>query len=671
VVSIKKKITVLAIDEPISIYFTEELSRIFNGLFTLEYKTPTMQSLPNTYNSDLILYTDPEILNLLSHTIKCNAPFLMMKRTITKDALQKIRSIPKGSRALVCNINQYMANETMALIFQLGITELVLYPFYEGMQEVPEVDYIITPKEYDFLPQINAEIVNIGNRVFDISNILDILSILEVDRKRADHILKNYMMKVPTFWYGAHYTVENRRVLISQWRVLMNELNRGILVTDNVEYIELANNHVSSQFGNSVSPLEGQHLGDVFTRDSNLYKILSGNKEVRDELVTYNKKEYVVSLKPVYYEGKLHGKIIFIDPYTDMVDSQQRIQNKIIYKGYYSSYVFDDLIGDSPAFIEVKNVAQKVAPSEATVILHGESGTGKELFAGAIHNSSPRKNKPFVAINCTTLPENLLESELFGYEDGAFTGARKGGKTGLFEKANGGTLFLDEIGDLPTPLQTRLLRAVEEKKIMRVGGDSIISIDVRIISATNKDLEEMVRQGEFREDLYYRLNVFQITVPPLRERPEDLEKLLNYFLTVWGLDDYTLSPHFKVFLQKYPWPGNIRELKNVLEYITTISEDEISLEYLPTHLKKKEWIIDGKINSEEMLMLELLYKLSLSNNDTGRRSLTRQFSRCYYNISEARVRELLNMLSDNGYLVKRPGRGGNQITEKGIDYCKS
>lgn len=251
---------------------------------------------------------------------------------------------------------------------------------------------------------------------------------------------------------------------------------------------------------------------------------------------------------------------------------------------------FNKIIGGSPKLKKAIEIAEQVAPSDSTVLLRGESGTGKEMFAHAIHLLSPRRNENFITINCAAIPDNLLESELFGYEEGAFTGARKGGKKGKFELANNGTLFLDEIGDMPAALQAKLLRVLQEKKIERVGGTKSIPINTRIIAATHRNLEEMITEGTFRKDLFFRLNVIPIFIPPLRERPEDIKLLLNYYLKKYCI---LLKKDFKVFsrealeiLLNYHWPGNIRELENTVEYLVNVeSADEITPASLPTYIR--------------------------------------------------------------------------------------
>lgn len=267
------------------------------------------------------------------------------------------------------------------------------------------------------------------------------------------------------------------------------------------------------------------------------------------------------------------------------------------------------IIANSESFRKVVELAQRVATFDgATVLILGESGTGKELVSELLVNNSPRKDMPYLQVNCGAIPENLIESELFGYEKGAFTGADNRGHKGLFEAANGGTVFLDEIGDLPLHMQVKLLRVLQQRKVTRVGGTEPIDINVRVIAATNKNLEQMVREGQFREDLYYRLNVVSVQIPPLRERKEDIVPLLNHFLTVVNQKYHTQKTIFSDTIdafENYPWPGNVRELENVLEnLVITTPGDEIRRENLP----KKFWSENGEpaaVGMREILPLKV------------------------------------------------------------------
>lgn len=263
-------------------------------------------------------------------------------------------------------------------------------------------------------------------------------------------------------------------------------------------------------------------------------------------------------------------------------------------------------IGKSPQMEDAIKIGQKVAKSDSTVFIRGESGTGKEVMAKMIHSLSPRGNRLMISINCAAIPENLVESELFGYEEGAFTGAKKKGSIGKFELADKSTIFLDEIGDMPLPIQTKLLRVLQENKVERIGGKKPIPIDIRVICATNQNIEEMVADGRFREDLYYRLNIIPIEMPPLRQRREDIGELIHYFIKYYNhklsKNISTISKEAQMALLQYEWRGNVRELKNIIEYLENIVEgDVINLSDLPDYIVFKAKEMDSNWSLEEMM----------------------------------------------------------------------
>ena len=315
---------------------------------------------------------------------------------------------------------------------------------------------------------------------------------------------------------------------------------------------------------------------------------------------------------PIYRKDDFAGLVSTYQDVTKIQQLEGQIRSKLSQKGFKARYTFDDILTASDNMRMVKKLAVLYARADSAVLIEGESGTGKELFAHSIHNASPRANGPFVTVNCAAIPEQLLESELFGYAPGAFTGARKEGKQGLFELAHNGTIFLDEIGEMPKYLQSRLLRVLQEKEIMRVGDNKIISVNCRIISATNKDLAKMVRRGEFREDLYYRLNIFTVTVPPLRERPGDVELLSKHFLRTGNLPlDTRKLADMEIYLKRlqgYQWPGNIRELISVCERLALLcaSPPDADLER-----QLKASLIGGGSHPGEQVILRLGADLSL------------------------------------------------------------
>lgn len=271
-----------------------------------------------------------------------------------------------------------------------------------------------------------------------------------------------------------------------------------------------------------------------------------------------------------------------------ILDRQLKLYKNEIARMNAAKYSLSDIIGNTPEILKCRENVKKVAKFNSNVLILGESGVGKELFAHAVHNTSQKRDMPFISINCSAIPENLLESELFGYEEGSFTGAKKGGNMGKLELANGGTIFLDEIGEMPYHMQAKILRVLQEKEIERIGGKNPIKLDVRVICATNRNLDEMVRKGKFREDLYYRLNVLTIEVPPLRKRREDIPLLVNKFMSEFYIESGIfrhIPENIMEILKNYSWPGNIRELKNVVEKICVNAEDSvISINDLPPYI---------------------------------------------------------------------------------------
>lgn len=353
---------------------------------------------------------------------------------------------------------------------------------------------------------------------------------------------------------------------------IMNSMDFGILAVDNNGIVRAINNSACSMLA----------INKKYIIDKNVHKVLYNWQYILDELKSgnvYEDKEILYLDEKKRFNLNVYPIKDKRDTITGMVVTFKDIQNVYNLVTKYISgsatYTFDDIIAKSEKMINLKEQLKNISNSPSTVLIQGESGTGKELIAQSIHNNSNRKNKSFIAINCGAIPKNLIESELFGYEDGAFTGAKHGGRAGKFELANGGTLFLDEIGEMPLDMQVNLLRVLQENCITRIGGSKYIKIDVRIIAATNKNLRKEVKRGIFREDLYYRLNVIPIYVPPLRERDIDIKILIDYFLEVKAFKLKkpvpTIDTHIYQKLLNYNWPGNVRELENCIENIVNMN----------------------------------------------------------------------------------------------------
>ncbi|HHX86769.1 MAG TPA: sigma 54-interacting transcriptional regulator [Firmicutes bacterium] len=350
-------------------------------------------------------------------------------------------------------------------------------------------------------------------------------------------------------------------------KTIIDNDGNGMIVADKNSRITHFNPVAEKILRVSAGEIIGKQLDDLSEQCSlaNLLKIQPGGNEIKN----FGNQQYVINRLPIKSKKEDFGTVITLQEITNIQKMEEKIRQALYAKGHIARYRFSDIIGNSNSIQLAISKAKKYSLTDSTVFISGESGSGKELFAQSIHNASLRANSPFVAVNCATFPENLLESELFGYEDGAFTGAKKGGKPGIFELAHKGTIFLDEILDLPIKLQARLLRAIEEKAVRKIGGERIIPVDVRIIAATNQNLEEAVRAGEFREDLFFRLNVLNLELPPLRERSDDIPILISFFIRKFQSKFNKKVPPipglFVESLMSYHWPGNIRELENLIE----------------------------------------------------------------------------------------------------------
>ena len=299
-------------------------------------------------------------------------------------------------------------------------------------------------------------------------------------------------------------------------------------------------------------------------------------RDGEEKLVTIGGQRYYVRYKLISGEDSGVGTLITTSAASKILQEERRIRKSLVQKGPSAKYTFRSIIAVNPEMRKKVEIAKKFSRADSDVLITGETGTGKELFAHSIHSASGRMSQPFVAINCATLPENLLESELFGYEPGSFSGASREGRMGLFELAHRGTIFLDEIGEIPVALQAKLLRVLQEKEIRRIGSASVIPIDVRVIAATNVNIREQIALGKFRSDLLYRLNALEISIPPLRERPDDVIPLMEGQLRILaaglGKQVPKLTPEAQKLLCRYAWPGNVRELRNICERLVVLSD---------------------------------------------------------------------------------------------------
>ncbi|MDM5225371.1 sigma 54-interacting transcriptional regulator [Cytobacillus sp. NJ13] len=361
-------------------------------------------------------------------------------------------------------------------------------------------------------------------------------------------------------------------------QAILDFIADGVIAVDEKGIITVCNPSVYSILNLPYDSVIGKSIDDILV-NSQMQKVLSTGKEELNRIQDANGVKVVANRIPIRHEQKVFGAVCTFQEVHRLQQQEQEIRKKLLHRGHVTKYSLNNIVGESEMYQKAIQKVKKYSQVDSTILLTGETGVGKEVFAHLIHSFSKRSEGPFVAVNCAAIPENLLESELFGYVEGAFTGAKKGGKTGLFELAHQGTIFLDEIGELAESLQAQLLRVLQEGEVMRLGDERVIPINIRVIAASNRDFEKMVEDGSFRADLYYRLNILDIPIPSLRERIPDIPLLCNFFIKELepgirrNIEGFTAEA-MKI-MQSYHWPGNIRQLRNIVERAMILSPENM------------------------------------------------------------------------------------------------
>lgn len=526
-------------------------------------------------------------------------------------------------------------------------------------------------------------VYDLGNRRISFNSLMEIKRFLKIDDMAVTKKIINHVSSFSSIDSINFSIFKESTISENSLDKLISYIDSSIVFLDSDLNIIKSNDNFINKF-NKEKKL---NLKDITILDK-LTRYLRSGKKLDNHVITNsnNNQSFIVSSEYLeYMDGILESSnyMVIIDDVDKLNKKQEKYRNTLIAKGHYSNYRFSDILGTSPSLKEAIKIAQKMALIDKTTLIVGETGSGKELFAHAIHSASCRKNNPFVSINCAAIPNNLLESELFGYEPGTFSGGLKEGKVGLFEIANGGTLFLDEIGELDYNIQSKLLRAIETKEIMKIGGSSLKKIDIRILAATNRDLVDQVKKKEFREDLYYRLNNFEIQVPPLRQRLDDVIGLVENFMIEDIGSKRNMSENLREFLLTYTWPGNIRELKNVTEYMINIHSGELDLESLPMYLKNRitknplpasnsgGLTQPNKLKTYDPEILGLIVKCLAKNEIYSRKAIHPFLKAKQVEISDYKLRNILSYLRDQAYIDYSQGPGRIVATNKGLEFLKT
>ncbi|MDL0237419.1 sigma 54-interacting transcriptional regulator, partial [Clostridioides difficile] len=614
-------------------------------------------------NDDVILVMSVERLDKIINNILDKKKVIVVRRTFREDKIYNLLSLPQGTNVLIVNDSDETTLETISLFYKIGVTNIRPIP-YMNDNNYKNIKIAITPGVPEKVPSFISDIFDLGHRYIDISTFIEIINLLQIDSKEIQSNLVKYSEEIISLDTGIKDKYKELFLKIEELDTILNLSKDGILFTSKDGEINTYNSKIKDILDINED-IYGKYIEDIFV-DS--LKVLLSEKEILDKVVVFNKKYINVNKKNIYNRDEKMGTYYSLQEITYIKKLEQNLTKKLREKGQIAKYTFKDIKTNSPKMFECIDLAKKVSKSDLSILIRGESGTGKELIAQSIHNNSNRKNQPFIAVNCAAVPENLLESQLFGYDKGTFTGGLKDGKQGLFELANNGTIFLDEIGDMPLELQTKLLRVLQEKQIMPVGSHNVINIDVRIISATNKNLEQMIDNSQFREDLYYRLNTIPINIPPLRERKEDIliimEDLINKKLVI--------TPEAKKLIQNYMWKGNIRELQNVTSYLNIMCEDIVLEKDLPPNLRSsdnKNTSLKLKYSKNDILnILEILILNKESDVGIGRGLILKALLDKNLQITEGKIKKIFEYLKKEELIICSSGRYGSKITQKGEDF---
>lgn len=673
-----QRIVIITYERQTAQAYADQLAYLFNEYASVE---PYSLEDNNTLDieADVVIASTHSIYSMVrKHARNCRN-IIFADLTLEKETVKSLGSLPKGSRAMLVNSTMEMAVQTIDLIYSSGINHIEMLPVYPDMKEVPNCRLAITPGEIELVPKGVEKVINLGHRVLSMRTIINLAAKTKLSALLQSPRFESYFQNLVQSDFGLEKLMEHVSEQEKQLDLIMRIFSGGIITVSSEGAIGIVNQAAEKLLKLNRSRLTGKKLETVIP-DLRGVDVLHMSKPLEDKIITVSEQLMAVSVYPVSRESM--AGIILMKSLSDVEREQLKIRRQILAKGHIAKYTFENIIGESETMLSLKQSAARMARSSSSILIYGPSGVGKELFAQSIHNASERSGYPFIAINCASIPAHLLESELFGYSEGAFTGAKKGGKPGYFELAHKGTLFLDEVGEMSLNLQSQLLRVLQEKAVIRVGGDSLINIDVRIISASNKRLRELVSQNLFRADLYYRLNVLSLEIPPLKLRRNDIPLLINLFKDQLH-GDFELTGEALSLIKSSQWNGNVRELGNFVERLTCLGKRTINYsdaaaqidEVLPDEPEAAtvpESPLTGNFLDLERprldrhrRVLELLDKSGKERKRSGRHSISAGLEQCGVFLSPQEVRTLIKVQQVYGLVNIQPGRGGTEITSLG------
>ncbi len=683
---IMKKPTILlvTISKKVCKTFEGNLRMFFGSKIRIETCYESLQLNKEMINkADLVVLSSPVLEDTIK-VLKPSIPVMLARRSIRIAKLEQLLDLAPQTKILL--VTNYIQNvrDSIDLLHAFGFGHLTLIPYVPGVtnaKETHNIELAITLGQVELVPSHIKKIIDLENRPIDLTTMLDIARLLNLSLENAHFYTAEFFRDFVKMGRNLSLSIQNEKELTQKLESVLNAVHEGIVGLDEKGFITLINEDAHRILQLPSINYIGKHYNEVIP-NFQISENLNKQKEQLDSIFQINNRSMLVSKVPLTFNQKFTGLVITFQDVTRVQRMEQEIRRKSTELGLTTKYSFDNIIGNSHLIVSAKQKANRLAQSDYTVLITGENGTGKEVFAQAIHNDSERKDGPFVAVNFAGLTETLIESELFGYEGGAFTGAKKEGKMGLFELAHNGTIFMDEIGDASLNIQASLLRVLQERQVMRVGGHKVIPINVRVIAATNKNLQEMIKEGTFREDLYFRFNVLPLNIPPLRERKEDLFILIDFFFKL-NKKRLTFDSIVKDFLINYNWPGNIRELENFIRYLIVIVEgntvtknhlpDQILSSQRPSNLANDSFseieeallfLKNGRFTEDYKSILKILKVFKKQGLNIGRGVMQEMLP---YFLSDSQLRRRLATLNKVKCIKVGKRKQGTEITELGIE----
>ncbi len=659
---------------------SENIREVFGAFVDVrKYYIDTLEGKPPIEEDLILIMAGSRAIKIRDHVLN-PSNIIIARRAFLRRGMSQLYRIPEGEDVLVVNDNIETTLESVASLYNIGIKHVNLIPFEIG-KEFRHIRYAVSPSEMDLIPEYIPNTYDLEDRVVDIPTMLLIMSRLGIDNKEVQQNLYDYYQKI----FSANETVtDNYSSLLTRTEELdfMLDLSHdAIVLTDPQGRILIHNKKFNEMFGVD-SDAVGSHFHDVVNQINirQYYKT-----DYINDLINIHSRQLNMEKRNIVHFNKEKRMYFSFQEVTYIKKLEQNLSQKLRKKGQIAKYTFDDIVTQSDSIRQIIEKSRRIAKTDLTVLITGESGTGKEVLAQAIHNASNRHKQPFIAINGSAIPDNLLESELFGYASGSFTGALREGKRGLFELSNNGTIFLDEIGDMPMHLQAKLLRVLQERQITPIGSDRIIEIDVRVIAATHKNPLELIEQGKFRSDLFYRLNVFPIELPPLRDRSSDILPLLHAFTD----HQFEISAACREVIMGYSWPGNIRELHNTANYISTVEQSALAdVGALPQYIieqtaKRRDPdssksaafsdldAISAVSDSEACLkVLDAIRILNRLGKTAGRKHIAQLLNTRHAHYSESALKKMLSLLQNLDFIIVKKGRSGSYITSAGERFLE-